>query len=143
MASEGGQREMGLMKNGCNYFGKSTTRSCPFAIFSRQDLLQLALELNVPVPEVYGTIERKPDGTLYTTKAQRTGCSMCGFGIHLEKRPHRFDRLYMNNPKEWSFWMNQCCVDDEGNAYGWGEVLDYIGVGWKPKTFEQEEINFR
>lgn len=37
MASEGGQRELGLMKNGCNYFGKKTIRSCPFAIFMRQD----------------------------------------------------------------------------------------------------------
>lgn len=44
MASEGGQREMALMKNGCNYYGKTTTRSCPFAIFTRQDLLQLALD---------------------------------------------------------------------------------------------------
>lgn len=35
MASEGGQREMALMKNGCNYYGKTTTRSCPFAIFTR------------------------------------------------------------------------------------------------------------
>lgn len=53
------------------------------------------------IPEIYGTIEKKPDGTLYTTKAQRTGCSMCGFGIHMEKRPHRFDLLYESNPKEW------------------------------------------
>lgn len=35
MASEGGQRELGLIKNGCNYFGKSTIRSCPFAPFMR------------------------------------------------------------------------------------------------------------
>ena len=55
------------------------------------------------IPEIYGTIERQPDGTLYTTKAQRTGCSMCGFGIHMEKRPHRFDMLYKSNPKEWDW----------------------------------------
>ena len=55
--------------------------------FNRQDILQLALDLNVPVPEIYGKIERQEDGTLYTTKAQRTGCSMCGFGLHLEKAP--------------------------------------------------------
>lgn len=85
MASEGGRRAKSLMINGCNYFGKTTVRSAPFAIFNRQDILQLALELEVPVPEIYGTIERKDDGTLYTTKAQRTGCSMCGFGIQLEK----------------------------------------------------------
>lgn len=145
MASEHGQREMGLIKNGCNYFGKSTVRSCPFARFSRQDLLQLALDLNVPVPTIYGTIERKADGTLYTTRAQRTGCAMCGFGIHLEKRPHRFDRLREENEKEWDFWMNRCVTDEEtGEKYGWGRVLDYIGIEWRDKvdsnTWEQVNL---
>lgn len=122
MASEGGQRRTALVNHGCNYYGKTVTRSCPFAIFSRQDLLQLALDLKVPVPAIYGTIERKPDGTLYTTRAQRTGCTMCGFGIHIEKRPHRFDRLREDSPKEWRFWMYDM---------GWGKVLDYIGVAWE------------
>ena len=130
MASEGGRRARSLRMNGCNYFGASTIRSAPFAIFHRQDILMLALEIDdlwkhglrekyhsrllkegrlsmdfeMPksiIPEIYGTIEKQPDGTLYTTKAQRTGCSMCGFGIHMEKRPHRFDLLYESNPKEW------------------------------------------
>lgn len=123
MASEGGRRQKSLMINGCNYFGASTIRSAPFAIFSRQDLLQLALDLNVPVPEVYGTIERDSSGKLYTTRAQRTGCSMCGFGIQKERtRPHRFDLLYQNNPAEWSFWMNDV---------GFGEVFDWIGFLWR------------
>lgn len=130
MASEGGRRQKSLMINGCNYFGKTTIRSCPFAIFNRQDLLQLALELKVPVPEIYGTIEKDSNGNLYTTKAQRTGCSMCGFGIQLEKRPHRFDRLHETNMKEWDYWMNKCCVDEQGNKYGWGKVLEYIGISW-------------
>jgi len=129
MASEGGQRQKALMKNGCNYYGKTVTRSCPFAIFTRQDLLQLALDVDAPVPADYGKIARRPDGTLYTTRAQRTGCTMCGFGIHLEKRPHRFDRLREDNPKEWHFWMHEM---------GWGEVLDYIGVEWRPDP----QINF-
>ena len=123
MASEGGRRQKSLMINGCNYFGASTIRSAPFAIFSRQDLLQLALDLNVPVPEVYGTIERDSSGKLYTIRAQRTGCSMCGFGIQKERtRPHRFDLLYQNNPAEWDFWMNKV---------GFGEVFDWIGFLWR------------
>lgn len=131
MASEGGRRAKSLRLNGCNYFGKSTIRSAPFAIFSRQDLLQLALDLNVPVPEIYGSIERTEDGQLYTTKAQRTGCSMCGFGIHLEKRPHRFDLLKERNPKEWEYWMFKCCTDPiTGEKFGWARVLDYIGVDY-------------
>lgn len=139
MASEGGRREKSLKMHGCNYWGKSTIRSAPFAIFERQDLLQLALDLDAPVPEIYGTIERDNEGKLYTTGAQRTGCSMCGFGIHLEKRPHRFDMLRRRNPREWDFYMNHLCKDENGNDYGWGLVLDYIGIGWRddPISFEQ------
>lgn len=84
--------------------------------------MQLALELDVPVPAIYGRIVREPTGALRTTGAQRTGCSMCGFGIHLDKRPHTFDLLYERNPQEWDFWLNKV---------GWGEVLDYIGVEWR------------
>lgn len=47
---------------------------------------------------------------------------MCGFGIHIEPRPHRFDRLRETNYKEWRFWMYDM---------GWGKVLDYIGVHWE------------
>ena len=53
----------------------------------------------------------------------------------LEKRPHRFDRLYESNPKEWEFWMNEM---------GWGHVLDYIGIEWRQEEEAQltlEEIN--
>lgn len=140
MASEGGRRQKSLMLHGCNYFGKSTIRSAPFAIFSRQDLLQLALDLAIPVPEIYGTIERRKDGTLYTTKAQRTGCAMCGFGIHLEKRPHRFDQLLERNRRSWDYWMYNCCTDDYGNQYGWAKVLDYIGVRYEvPETRETQK----
>lgn len=158
MASEGGRRAKSLRINGCNYFGKSTIRSAPFAIFDRDSLLRLAMEMDerwkngwkeefyqkgvkegylkpefeIPesiIPEIYGTIEPDENGKLYTTKAQRTGCSMCGFGIHLEARPHRFDQLKERNLKEWDFWMHKCCVDEEtGEKYGWSRVLDYIGV---------------
>lgn len=144
MASEGGQREEALIEHGCNYYGKTVMRSAPFAPFTRQDLLRLAVELEVPVPEIYGTIERKPDGTLYTTKAQRTGCSMCGFGIHMEKRPHRFDMLRERNEKEWEFWMYRCVKDKEtGEVYGWGKVLDYIGVEWEDRyvDWERRQMN--
>ena len=163
MASEGGRRAKSLMMNGCNYFGTSTIRSAPFAIFNRQDILTLALEMDdlwkrgfkdkyhkklieegritdkfeMPesiIPSIYGVIDKAPDGTLRTTKAQRTGCSMCGFGIHMEKRPHRFDLLYEKNPKEWDYLMFHMCKDESGNDYGWAKVLDYIGVGWDPST---------
>lgn len=137
MASEGGQRADALEEHGCNYFGKTTARSCPFAFFFHSDVIHLAVDLGVHIPEIYGNIkisEEKNEFGDYeysTTGEQRTGCSMCGFGIQLETRPHRFDRLYERNPKEWDFWMNKCCVDEEGVRYGWGRVLDYIDIPWR------------
>jgi len=125
MASEGGRRQRSLMLNGCNYFGKTKIRSCPFAIFNRDDLLKLAIELNVPVPKIYGNIKKDYTGKYYTTGALRTGCVMCGFGIHLEKRPHRFDKLKLRNLKEWEYWMYEM---------EWGKVLDYINVKWEENT---------
>lgn len=84
------------------------------------------------IPEIYGKIVADEKGDLETTGAKRTGCSMCGFGIHMEQRPHRFDRLRERNPKEWEFYMYRCCKDpDTGEEYGWGRVLDYIGVEWE------------
>ena len=61
-----------------------------------------------------------------------------GFGIHMEKRPHRFDMLYQSNPKEWDYLMFHLCKDENGNDYGWAKVLDYIGVGWRPEDLETE-----
>lgn len=137
MASEGGQRADALEEHGCNYFGKTTARSCPFAFFFHSDVIHLAVDLGVHIPEIYGEVKISdtPNGfgdyEYSTTGEQRTGCSMCGFGIQLEERPHRFDRLWERNPKEWDFWMNKCCHDEDGTLYGWGRVLDYIEIPWR------------
>lgn len=154
MASEGGRREKALMVNGCNYWTEGTQRSAPFAIFDRQDVLHLAIEMDkyyhahwrefgdyeieTIIPQAYGTIAKDNEGRLYTTRAQRTGCSMCGFGIHLEKRPNRFDLLFQSNRKEWEYLMFRCCKDESGNLFGWSRVLDYIGVGWMPEEIGEE-----
>ena len=150
MASEGGRRQKALMLHGCNYISPGTKRSCPFAIFNRDDLLHLAKEmdewyqehwrefpgakLETIIPTIYGQIISLPDGTLDTTGAKRTGCDICMFGIHLERRPHRFDRLRIENPKAWQFWMYDA---------GFGRVLDYIGVGWENPVdlFEQMRMD--
>lgn len=137
MASEGGQRADALEEHGCNYFGKTTVRSCPFAFFYHSDVVHLAVDLGVHIPEIYGdvvisdSVNKFGDYEYSTTGEQRTGCSMCGFGIQMEKRPHRFDRLYERSPQEWDFWMNKCCTDENGEKYGWGKVLDYIGIQWR------------
>ncbi|UVY21394.1 MAG: hypothetical protein [Bacteriophage sp.] len=53
----------------------------------------------------------------------------------MEKRPHRFDLLKERNPKEWEYWMYNCCTDDKtGERYGWARVLDYINVDYKEEN---------
>ena len=137
MASEGGRRADALEEHGCNYFGKTVIRSAPFAFYFHSDIVHLAVDLGVHIPEIYGDVVISKDKNAFgdyeytTTGEQRTGCSMCGFGIQMETRPHRFDRLYERNPKEWDFWMNKCCTDENGDKFGWGRVLDYIGIGWE------------
>jgi len=146
MASEGGRRQKALMIHGCNYISEGTKRSCPFGIFMRHDLLQLTLEMDAwyhehwqefsdthiesIVPTIYGDIVPGKDGKLTTTGAVRTGCSLCCFGLHLEQRPHRFDRLRERNQKEWEFWMY---------TMGLGEVLNYIEVPWEGRADGQLE----
>lgn len=96
------------------------------------------IHLESTIPEIYGEIVEDDIGNLVTTGAQRTGCSMCGFGCHLEKRPNRFDMLWNRNQKEWDLWMNHVVLGADGKWFGWGKVLDYIGVEWRnPEIFFQ------
>jgi hypothetical protein len=137
MASEGGRRADALEEHGCNYFGKTTIRSAPFAFYYHSDIVHLAVDLGVHIPDIYGNIEISKvknefgDYEYTTTGEQRTGCEMCGFGIQMESRPHRFDRLYERSPKQWEFWMYRCCTDENGEKYCWGRVLDYLGIEWR------------
>lgn len=95
------------------------------------------------IPEIYGKIIVDENGNLETTGAQRTGCSMCGFGIHMEPRPHRFDQLRVRNEMEWRFYMYDCCIDVETQErYGWGRVLNYIGISWEDIPVTQIELPF-
>ena len=67
-----------------------------------------------------------------------------GFGVHLEKRPHRFDQLWARSPGEWEMWMHYVDKLPDGTWYGWGHVLDYIGVEWREpwREFEKQESLF-
>lgn len=124
MESEGGSRGKSLKTNGCNLFDTNKPRSLPFRIFSKSDVLALALELEIPISTEYGEIietgiDENGDKTYTTTLAKRTGCEVCGYGLELEARPHRFDRMQMEDPNQYNFWVND---------QGWGEVMEALGV---------------
>lgn len=119
---ESHRRFLSLSRNGCNYYNGAKSRSAPFAIFNKSDIIHLALDLGVKIPEIYGDI-KCINGEYITTGCSRTGCDICGFGIQFEKtRPHRFDRLYIEEPKKWDFWINKM---------GYGDIFDKIGFQYK------------
>ena len=37
--------------------------------------------------------------------------------------------------------MTQLCRDEDGTEYGWGRVLDYIGVPWEDDPKDNEQIS--
>lgn len=120
-ADESRRRLLALGKNGCNMYGKNA-RSAPFAIFSKSDILHLAIDLKVTVPAAYGEIVCN-EGEYTTTGRARTGCDICGFGIQFEKtRPHRFDILYQTEPTKWHFYIEQM---------KYGQLFDYIGFEYR------------
>ena len=47
-------------------------------------------------------------------------------------------------PMEWAFWMYKCIKNEQtGEQYGWGKVLDYIGVGWEDVPAVQIEMDLK
>ena len=57
--------------------------------------------------------------SIYDTGVKRTGCMFCMFGVHLEKRPNRFELMKKTHPQ-----LHNYCI----NKLGIGKVLDFIGV---------------
>lgn len=128
-ATESHRRFLSLSKNGCNYFNGKSTRSAPFAIFNKSDVLRLAVEIGVPIPKIYGDIIIE-DNEYKTTGQSRTGCDICGFGIQFEKtRPHRFDKLYIEDFKKWDFWINQM---------EYGKIFKHIGFKYEQPFVDGE-----
>lgn len=119
MACESIRRQRAYLSTGCNAFTKKKPSSQPMSFWMEQDVLQYLKQTGIPYASgVYGNIVEE-NGKLVTTGAKRTGCMFCMFGVHLERRPNRFERMALTHPKQYDF-----CI----NRLGCGKVLDYIGV---------------
>ena len=97
---KGGSEEEALIEHGCNYYGATVTRSAPFAIFLRQDVLRLALEMDawyrnhidIFSQELYyrQPYSRKKDGTVIPYEPVQTIIP----GIYGEIAKHANGELY-------------------------------------------------
>ena len=122
IASESRTRETVYMQMGCNWYHAKRPSSHPISFWTEQDILRYIVENGLEIASVYGDIVEEI-GTLRLTGQQRTGCIFCGFGAHL-RSPNQYQLLYDSHPKLWDF-----CI----NTLGYGEVLDYVGIPYKPE----------
>ena len=99
-AEESKSRMDGYAKQGsCNVF-KGNGYSTPFAFWTHQDILRYLYENQVEISEAYGEIVEE-NGVYRTTKAQRTGCPVCLFGMQFDEYPNRFQRMYYEDHRQW------------------------------------------
>ena len=124
LTDESIQRKSEWMQRGCNAFEGNKPKSRPLSIWTRNDELEYMTRYKIPYcKEIYGDIVEE-NGIYDTTLAKRTGCVYCGFGVHLEKEPNRFQKLKISHPKIWEY----CMKPEEEGGLGMKKVMDFLGV---------------
>ena len=118
LAEESALRTQSYLKTGCNSFNSKRPNSTPLGFWTEQDILEYIYKYNLPINEAYGKVVFE-DGKYKTTKCSRTGCIACGFGVHLEKSPNRFERMKEDYPNQYNYYFNKL---------GYKEICDYIGI---------------
>lgn len=143
MAYESELRKQQWVINGCNGFDMSNPRSNPMAFWLEQDVLQYIYNNNIPISSVYGDIiSTKNDKTgstiLSTTACSRTGCIFCGFGLHHDKYPNRFELIdIVSNSKLREYVMRGGKFCDDGlwrpsdDGLGYWFVIQYLNIHGK------------
>jgi len=89
-----------LQNGGCNAFDNTHPVSWPLSFWLNRDIWEYLKRFNVPYAEIYDKGEEK------------TGCIFCAFGLHLEGRPNRFERLKKSHPKQYRYCMETLKLAD-------------------------------
>lgn len=125
LAEESSLRQQSYLKTGCNAFEINRPNSTPLGFWREQDILEYIYINKLPISKAYGEVV-KEDGLYKTTKCDRTGCIYCGFGVHLEKEPNRYQRLQKIHPQLYDYCMNKL---------GFKEVCEYMNIPYKNKEY--------
>ena len=128
-AVESKMRESAWLQNGCNYFlPDGSVKSKPLGSVSIDAVLYALKYRNVPICSDYGDIVEYsiqnnnlscPKTGYRCTKAQRTGCALCGFGIKYD--PERFVRLQETEPAKVAYAFKPISA----GGLGYKEVCEY------------------
>lgn len=94
MAAESKTRRASyLQRGGCNQFDGPSKISAPMSAWLEADVWE------------YIKTRKLPYSKIYDLGYERTGCMFCPFGLHLEKRPHRFDIMRKTHPQLFKYCM--------------------------------------
>ena len=121
LSEESSLRQQSYLKTGCNAFESKRPNSTPIAFWREQDILEYIFINKLSINKAYGEVIYK-EGVYSTTKCDRTGCVFCGFGVHLEKEPNRYQRLEKSHPQLHDYCMNKL---------GFKEVCKYMKIPYK------------
>jgi 3'-phosphoadenosine 5'-phosphosulfate sulfotransferase (PAPS reductase)/FAD synthetase len=117
MAEEGFERKKVYMKNGC--INLKNNQCTPLGFWTEQDILLYLKTYTIDYcKSAYGDIIIN-NSKYETTKAKRTGCFNCLYGVHLEPRPNRLERMKITNPHMWQSLIKGQKI---------GELLDQLDI---------------
>lgn len=122
MAIESKLREESYLRHGCNIFTEGREKCLPISFWTEQDILEYIVTFNLKYASIYGDIVKDDQGKWTTTGEKRTGCIFCGFGVHLEKEPNRYQRLEKTHPQLHSYCMEKL---------GFRDVCEYMNIPYK------------
>ena len=94
MAVDSDQRLEMFYKHSCNAFDLTRPRSAPLSFWTELDIWQYIRQNDLQYSQIYDL------------GYPRTGCMFCCFGIHLEPRPNRFERMQITHPKLFDYCMD-------------------------------------
>lgn len=121
-AVESRNREYAWMKTGCNYkLPDNSVKSKPLGAVSLEAVLYaLSYRQTLLSPDYGKVVYCCADNCYKCTKAQRTGCALCGFGIKHD--PERFIRLQETEPAKIAFAFKPF----KQGGLGYKETCEYL-----------------
>lgn len=123
-AVESKTRENTWLKKGCNYrLPDGNIKSKPLGAVSLDTILYAIKEREIPLSPDYGEVVYCDKTNCYRcTKAQRTGCALCGFGVKFD--PDRFVRLQQTEPAKTAYAFKPF----EQGGLGYKEVCEVLNA---------------